>query len=86
MRLGETHLWKTQRDAVRSITNTYSLIVPVSCQLAGGHARMEEETLVRSLLCLPIRQLAQLFSYYWLTIYKMAAVDGSVSGFVRIFH
>ena len=25
MRLGETHLWKTQRDAVRSITNTYSL-------------------------------------------------------------
>ena len=24
-RLGETHVWKTQRDAVRSITNIYSL-------------------------------------------------------------
>ena len=25
-RLGETHVWKTQRDAVRSITNIYSLV------------------------------------------------------------
>ena len=27
MRLGETHLWKMQRDAVHSITNTYSLVL-----------------------------------------------------------
>ena len=28
-RLGETHVWKTQRDAVHSITNIYSLIVTI---------------------------------------------------------
>ena len=27
-RLGETHVWKTQRDAVRSIANMYSLVTP----------------------------------------------------------
>ena len=28
-RSGETHVWKTQRNAVRSITNIYSLSIPL---------------------------------------------------------
>ena len=29
--MGETHVWETKRDAVRSITNIYSLVYTLQC-------------------------------------------------------